>query len=241
MCNRNTLIKLLGHECPKNYWEYFVEAEKQRQDALADLALCRTKHEAVVERLAQTNVTLSKATRDKNRLELALEEIEKIVTAKDVRIAELQARLPDSFPKFTWGLVQDARWVADILIRYRIGLNRYPMDSDYFISCFDDVMAYCLWHRRTYPRAYQYIPEHRDCENIAAKLWADYSSDTGCNNMGFTIDWSGGHSYNHFIDTDEKLWTMEPQTMKVWEFCEEKATGIYDSELGFTLMSEIRG
>ena len=77
----------------------------------------------------------------------------------------------------------------------------------------------------------EYIPEFRDCEDIAKYFSALASIDCAVNSAKIVKDWSGKHAYNAiFVWTTGgiRLIALEPQTGKVVK----KFSGQYRAEQG---------
>jgi hypothetical protein len=129
--------------------------------------------------------------------------------------------------------VKDYTWVQTCLGNYRVKFRFYPMDKPVTIPSYEDTLKFIKWDLTDVP---PYITDDRDCDKYARRLWSRYAWLTPWNNLGFVDDLSGGHAYNLFITADGRVWIVEPQSDRVWEFNYDKSNGIYDAENGLLLL-----
>jgi len=66
----------------------------------------------------------------------------------------------------------------------------------------------------------EYIPEKHDCDDFSFILMGDVTRWDA--DLAFGIIWGitpegTGHAFNWFIDTDKKVWFVEPQTDEIFE------------------------
>jgi len=113
------------------------------------------------------------------------------------------------------------------------------MDKSFNIATKEDVIKFLQWDLTNEP---PYLGDNdkgskiRDCDKYARRLWDRYSWLTPWNNLGFVLDLSGAHAYNCVLCEDGRVYMIEPQSDKLWEFNSDKAKGIYDAESGYLLI-----
>jgi len=134
---------------------------------------------------------------------------------------------------------KDYTWVFNCLSNYRVKFGFLPMDKSFNIASKEDIIKFLQWDLTNEP---PYLGDNdqgskiRDCDKYARRLWDRYSWMTPWNNIGFVLDLSGGHAYNCALCEDGRVYMLEPQSDKLWEFNSDKAKGIYDAESGYLLI-----
>ena len=105
---------------------------------------------------------------------------------------------------------RSGQWVHDTLAaaipKVGDGVNRWPLDSRYYLCSQDDMAAII---QADYTDAKAYWAERYDCENFAFTFKALVDRVYGLNQVGLVMDWSGGHGYNVIVFTDD-VWFFEP-------------------------------
>lgn len=94
-------------------------------------------------------------------------------------------------------------------------LQIFTLNEKYSLTNVDNIKKflsknYVNW--RPYTQTY-------DCEKFALQLWANFKKDYPTFALGFAI--SSTHAFNFFIDEKKKIWLIEPQTDKVFEYPSE--------------------
>lgn len=129
--------------------------------------------------------------------------------------------------------VKDYQWLWTAIHNYQIPFGFLPHDPEFSMPPKEDTLKFLAWDLTDEP---PYIKDDRDCDKYARRLWSRYAWLTPWNNLGYVLDLSGGHAYNCFVTEDARVWIIEPQSDRVWEFNAAKANGIYAAENGYLLI-----
>ncbi len=139
-----------------------------------------------------------------------LEECRSALSDSRERIAVLESQIVLPF-ELGEPQIKDSAWVNSVLAQipnWQNGVFRWPMDSRYYLCSQEEMRKFIQWD---WVSSRQYIAEIFDCENFA--FWFKGRADglLHRNNVGFIVDWSGGHAYNVIVFPDNELWIFEPQ------------------------------
>jgi len=98
----------------------------------------------------------------------------------------------------------------------------YLSDVDYKTTTKEEIQRF-LANDDT--NLYNYIGEYYDCDDFSFRLHGKLSVP-GWGDLTFGIFWvgmpgGGGHAVNIFIDSDSKVWCVEPQTDDIYELPKE--------------------
>ena len=197
----------------------------RRKPKLVNTALrdCEAKNE----RLMTDNIVLRQYNNDLITLSKRLDK------EWGAEVERLKDLLPRELPVLGAFVERNGAWVQSVLDSYGCKMIRHPMDSVYFVPLEEDSIKIIEWDWTDKP---SYVANQRDCDKFARRLWSNSAWLFGCNHFGFVNDWSGGHAYNKFVTPDGKLYIVEPQNDKIWEYDESVMVGMYDAESGRILI-----
>ena len=125
-------------------------------------------------------------------------------------LAEIFGRKPNS-PTFFGTITKE-----ELLILFNLKYC-YILDTKYKLTSKEKVEEFLLNDNVSFQK---FRKEKNDCENFAVQLngrlneWAPEFA------LGFAI--SKNHAFNVFIDSDKKVWIIEPQTDKIMSIEEAK-------------------
>ena len=89
----------------------------------------------------------------------------------------------------------------------------YVIDQKYSTANFEDLKSFLF---KDLTDASTYKKEINDCDDFAIKLWAKVKKSNPTFAFGFAV--SSSHAFNIFIDDKKKIWIVEPQTDKIFEY-----------------------
>ncbi len=89
----------------------------------------------------------------------------------------------------------------------------YVIDEKYNLTNIKNIQKFLLKDLTNYKN---YSAEKSDCDDFAIKLWARFKELHPNFALGFAI--SNSHAFNIFIDDQLKIWIIEPQTDRVFEY-----------------------
>jgi hypothetical protein len=96
---------------------------------------------------------------------------------------------------------------------YLKSIQVYVIDEKYFLGNLEDLKKFI---KKDLTNFKLYIAEQSDCDDFAIQLWSRFKKINPNFAFGFAI--SPTHAFNIFIDDKLKIWIIEPQTDKIFEY-----------------------
>jgi len=94
----------------------------------------------------------------------------------------------------------------------------YAIDEKYSLGNFEDLKAFL---KKDFTNLKLYLSEQSDCDDFAIQLWNRFKKINPNFAFGFAI--SNTHAFNVFIDSNLKIWVIEPQTDEVINYKKVKS------------------
>lgn len=89
----------------------------------------------------------------------------------------------------------------------------YLADYDYWVTSKSEIERFLAQDKTDLG---EYISERHDCDDFSFELLGAISTP-GWGDLAFFLVWGGRHAYNAFIDENDKLWFIEPQSDAIIE------------------------